>query len=90
MNRGMQNLHAVAARFALAHGLDCDISAQLEGVRVEFKEGAKLDSEAKKLLFMASTISWLEVERIMQPQMDALMRQWEATWANRDRWKDGK
>ena len=90
MTRGMQNLHAVAAKFALSHSLDCDISGQFDGVRVEFTEPPVKDGETRKRLFMASTVSWLEVHKVMKPEMDALTRQWEATWANRDRWKDAK
>jgi hypothetical protein len=80
-------MHSIAQKFARAHNLNCDINDRLDGVHVKFIER---DAGIGGRLFMTSTVSWLEVDRIKKGETTDVLRQWEATWSNRDRWKDAK
>ena len=87
MTRGEQNLRSLAGKFADERGLTYNVTHELAGIRAEFIAAPGPDG---KRLFMASTLSWLEVYKFMKPEMESVLRQWEAAWANRDRWSGGK
>ena len=84
MLRGEQIFRSAAECFAAEQNLYVKVQNTVGGLRVEF---TSLPDEEGKRLFMASTLSWLEVRLCTAGIADALKAAWTKTWLARAEWK---